>query len=117
MTDKLSYALPDLFGYYDFTKQASSKVSYYFDLSATYDLGSGWTLTPHVGYQGVSKINDASYADYSLIATKDLGSGLSVSGGIIGTNASKAFYVPGASANSTSFLGKTAGLLSVKYTF
>ena len=65
----------------------------------------------------MSKISDASYADYSLTATKDLGSGFSISGGVIGTNASKAFYVPGASAKSTSFLGKTAGLLSVKYTF
>ena len=36
---------------------------------------------------------------------------------VVGTDADKNFYVPGPFGNSTKFLGKTAGVLSVKYSF
>ena len=72
---------------------------------------------PHIGYQKVENIDNASYTDYSVTLTKDLGSGFSVSGAIVGTDADKNFYVPGVAANSTKFLGKTSGVLSVKYVF
>ena len=115
-TGKLSYALTNLFGNYDFDNSRSSKGSFYFDLSAGFDVGSGVTLTPHLGYQKVKNITDASYTDYSLTASKDF-SGFLVSAGVVGTDADKAFYVPGSAANSTKFLGKTAVVLSVKYSF
>ena len=115
-TAKLSYALTNLFGNYDFAKKKDSKGSLYLDLSASFDVGSGLTLAPHVGYQKVTHISNASYTDYSLTLSKDL-NGLAPSVAIVGTNADKNFYVPGGAANSTKFLGKTAVVVGLKYTF
>lgn len=114
VTGKLSYALTNLFGNYNFTDGKSSKGSYYFDLSGTFDLGSGFSVVPHIGYQKVAKVDNASYSDYSLTLSKDLGSGFSVSGAIVGTDADKLFY---ASPVNGKFLGKTSGFVSVKYVF
>jgi len=114
VTGKLSYALTNLFGNYNFTDDKSSKGSYYFDLSGTFDLGSGFSVVPHIGYQKVAKVDNASYSDYSLTISKDLGSGFSVSGAIVGTDADKLFY---ASPVNGKFLGKTSGFVSVKYVF
>jgi putative ABC transport system permease protein len=36
---------------------------------------------------------------------------------LVGTNADKTFYVPGAAANSSKFLGKSALVVGVKYNF
>ena len=115
-TLKVSYALTNLFGNYDYANNKKSDGSVYLDLSATFDVGAGISLAPHVGYQKVKNITNASYTDYSLTAAKDF-SGFLLSVGVVGTNANKTFYVPGALANSTKFLGKTAGVASVKYTF
>jgi len=117
VTAKLSYALTNLFGNYNFATNEKSKGSYYFDLSGTWDLGSGVSIVPHIGYQKVEHIDNASYTDYSVTLSKDLGAGFSVSGAIVGTDADKNFYVPGVAANSTKFLGKTSGVVSVKYVF
>lgn len=113
VTAKYSHAVTNTFANPD------SKNSFYLDLSATFDMGSGISLVPHVGYQKIKGPAEdlASYTDYSLTVSKDLGSGFSVSGAIVGTDADKNFYVPGANANSTKFLGKTSGLVSVKYVF
>lgn len=115
-TAKLSYALTNLFGNYDFAGGKDSKGSYYFDLSAGFDLGGGLMLTPHIGYQKVVDIANASYTDYSLTLSKDF-SGLVPSIAIVGTDANKSFYVPGANANSSKFLGKAALVVGVKYNF
>jgi uncharacterized protein (TIGR02001 family) len=117
VTAKLSYALTDLFGQYNFAEKKSSKGSIYVDLSGTFDLGSGLTLVPHVGYQKVENVSDATYTDYSLSLTKDLGSGFSVTGAVVGTDAKKSYYVPGASANSAKYLGRTSFVASAKYAF
>jgi uncharacterized protein (TIGR02001 family) len=114
-TAKLSYALTNLFGNYDFTNGKDSKGSYYADLSATFDV-SGISITPHVGYQKVVNITNASYTDYSLTASKDF-SGFVVSLALVGTDADKVFYAPGPVANSTKSLGKSGAVLSVKKTF
>jgi len=114
VTGKLSYALTNLFGNYNFATNEKSSGSWYFDLSGSFDLGSGFSVVPHVGYQKVAKIDNASYSDYSLTLTKDLGSGFSVSGAIVGTDADKLFY---ASPVNGKFLGKTSGFVSVKYVF
>jgi uncharacterized protein (TIGR02001 family) len=115
-TGKLSYALTDLFGNYDFTNSRSSKGSFYLDLSASFDVGSGVMVTPHIGHQKVMNIANASYTDYSLTASKDF-SGFLVSAGVVATDADKIFYAPGAPSGRTNFLGKTAVVLSVKYSF
>lgn len=116
VTGKLSYAITNLFGNYDFGGRKDSKGSWYLDLSSSFDLGGGLMLAPRVGYQKVQNIANASYTDYSLTLSKDF-SGLVPSLALVGTNAEKSFYVPGAAANSSKFLGKSALVLGVKYNF
>ncbi len=110
-TVKYSHALTNTFGNPD------SKNSYYLEAGATFDLG-GISVVPHIGYQKISGPvgGPASYTDYSLTASKDF-SGLVVSAAIVGTDADRAFYVPGPSANSTKFLGKAGLVFGVKYNF
>ena len=107
-TAKYSHAISNLFGY------ADSKNSYYLDLSATFDLGDGYSLVPHVGYQKVKNTApDASYTDYALTLGKDLGNGFSATAAVLGTNADKAvYYTP-----SSKFTGKTAVVVGLKYSF
>jgi len=115
-TLKVSYALTNLFGNYDFGANKDSKGSTYVDLSASFDVGGGVMLAPHVGYQKVVHIANASYTDYSLTLSKDF-SGLVPSIAIVGTDASKTFYVPGGAANSSKFLGKSGVVVGIKYNF
>ena len=100
---------------------AASRNTYYLEAAATFDLGNGYALTPHIGYQkykgsvaGVSNSSFASYTDYSLGVSKDLGNGISVSGTIVGTDTTNAFYTSGANGKN---LGKTGLVLGAKYTF
>lgn len=116
VTTKLSYALTNLFGNYDFAGKKDSKGSYYLDVSGSFDVGGGVMVAPHIGYQKVQNINNASYTDYSLTVSKDF-SGVVLSLAAVGTNADKAFYVPGGAANSTKFLGKSGVVAGVKFTF
>ena len=106
-TLKYSHAVSNLFGY------ANSKNSYYLDASATFDLGDGYSLVPHVGYQSVKNNSPYSYTDYALTLGKDLGNGLSATATAIGTNADKALYVTPAGK----FTGKNGLVLGLKYTF
>jgi hypothetical protein len=46
-TAKVSYALTNLFGNYDFTNNKKSNGSYYLDLGATFEVGAGINLAPH----------------------------------------------------------------------
>lgn len=111
-TAKYSHAISNLFG------NLNSKNSYYVDLSATLDLGDGYSLVPHVGYQKLKGANntDGSYTDYSLTLAKDLGKGLALTGAVVGTDASKNFYyAPGKAGIQT--LGKTGVVVGLKYTF
>lgn len=105
-TGKYSYATSPLFG------TPNSKGSYYLDLSAAIDLGDGYSLTPHVGYQSVANWKDGTYTDYALTLGKDLGNGLSASAALIGTNAKKDAYV----YNGTQ-LGTSNLVVGLKYTF
>jgi uncharacterized protein (TIGR02001 family) len=106
-TAKYSYAFSDLFG------NPNSKGSGYLDLSAAFDLGSGWSLTPHIGHQSVANSSSLDYTDYSLTLGKDFGNGWSVSAAAIGTDASKTLYV----TPKGEFTGKSALVVGVKYTF
>ena len=110
VTAKYSHSVTDLFGNID------SKSSKYVELNATFDLGNGWGIAPHVGRQLVKDLTVASYTDYSIAVTKDV-AGFIVGLSLVGTNADEAFYVPGAAANGSKFLGKDGVVLSVKKTF
>jgi uncharacterized protein (TIGR02001 family) len=104
-TLKYSHAVTNLFGF------ADSKRSGYLDASANFDLGSGWSVTPHVGHQKVRNNSAFSYTDYAVTLGKDLGNGFSASAAVVGTDADRALYVTPAGK----FTGKTALVLGVKY--
>lgn len=104
-TLKYSHAVSNLFGFDD------SKNSNYLDLSASFDLGNGFSLVPHVGHQKVNHHGDFSYTDYSLGLSKDFGHGLSASLTLVDTD-TKAYVAPNGKD-----LGKAAAVVGVKYTF
>ena len=95
----------------------NSTGSNYWDLSAAFDLGNGFTLTPHVGRQVVlgQAGNLGDYSDYSLTLSKDFGNGLSGYVAAYGTDANQTFY---ANTNgNTNFIGKGGAAIGVKYSF
>lgn len=105
-TAKYSHALTNLFG------NPNSKDSYYVDLSAAFDMGNGYSLTPRVGYQSVKNVANASYTDYAVTLAKDLGNGLSATAAVVGTNADEGFY-----SLLGKYNGKTGAVIGLKYTF
>jgi uncharacterized protein (TIGR02001 family) len=108
VTAKYSHALTDLFG------NANSKNSGYLEVAATFDLGSGWSLAPHVGHQSVKgAASGGSYTDYSLTVGKDLGNGITLSAAAVGTDADKTVYYTPAGK----FTGKSSLVVGVKYGF
>ena len=108
-TAKYSHATSNLFGF------ANSKKSGYLDLSATLDLGDGYSLVPHLGHQSVEGAGNDKYAytDYALTLGKDLGNGLAATAALIGTNAKAGAYVSPAGKD----LGKATVVVGLKYTF
>ncbi len=110
VTAKYSHSTTNLFGL------ANSKGSGYLDLSATFDLGGGWSVVPHLGHQRAAGAGNsiASYTDYSLAVSKDFGGGFVGTAALVGTDASKVFY---ASPANGKFLGKDGLVLTVKYSF
>ncbi len=112
-TLKYSQATSNLFGNYDATNHKSTQGSGYLDLSATFDLGNGFSLVPHWGNQTVRHLKVASYTDYSVTLGKDMGNGLSLSLALVGTDADKGFYT----SPKGGYLGKTGAVLGAKYTF
>ncbi len=97
----------------NFIANANSSGSAYYEVAATFDLGSGFTLTPRAGHQTIPNIaNIGNYTDYALTLGKDFGNGLSATVAAIGTDANKGFYT----ANGK-FLGKSALVAGLKYSF
>jgi len=113
VTLKYSQSMGDFLGIKD------SNGSRYWDLSANLDLGSGFTLTPHIGSQTIpanigNTSNNANYTDYAITLNKDFGKGLSASIAAVGTDAKEGgFY----SQSDGRFLAKGGVFLGVKYTF
>ena len=116
-TVKYSHALTPLFGF------GSSKNSGYLEAVATFDLGNGWGVAPHIGYQrvagNVAGVSNSlfSYTDYAVTGTKDLGNGLVISLAVLGTSTKS---VPGSYAYASPAnknLGRTTAVLGAKYTF
>ena len=105
-TAKYSHSLTNLFG------NINSKGSKYLDLSANFDLGDGWTLTPHVGRQLVNNSPTYHYTDYSLTVAKDLGKGLTASLMAVDTNAQVTPYTWG-----PKYVGKSGVVAGIKYSF
>jgi len=111
LTAKYSQSTGNLFGF------ANSKGSTYFDLTATFDLGGGYTLAPHLGRQTVKGTGNSkfSYTDYALTLGKDLGNGLTASAAMIGTNAEKDTYTSTFAPGKQ--MGKSGLVVGIKYAF
>jgi uncharacterized protein (TIGR02001 family) len=99
----------------DFLGNLNSNGSRYYDLSATFDLGDGYSLVPHAGRQTIPNLdNAADYTDYSITLAKDMGNGLVVSAAAISTTAG-AFYVNTYGDNKA--IGKSNVVVGLKYSF
>jgi len=108
-TLKYSYSFSDLFGF------TNSKGSTYWDLSATFDLGDGYSVVPHAGRQTVANNSAYSYTDIALTLNKDFGDGLVGSISAISTNGKgKSAFESIVSHYDTA---KNALVVGVKYSF
>ena len=115
LSAKYSYSTGSLFGW---TTPTGGKTtgSGYFDLTGTFDLGDGWGVVAHAGNQSVKGLSAASYSDWKLGVTKDVGIG-SLGFSLLGTNAkdscskSEAYCFGGYEA------GKSRALLTFGKTF
>ncbi len=83
----------------------------YYDLSSTFHLGSGYSVTPHVGRQSVKNLSAASYTDASLTLNKALDA-LTLSIGVVDAKTG-AYFSPVGNKD----LGKRGVVLSAKYVF
>ena len=99
----------------------NSRGTGYLEAAATFDLGNGFALTPHIGYQryrgsngGIRNDDFASYVDYSVAVVKDMGNGFSVSAAVVSTDTKDPFYKSGANNKD---LGKTGAVVGAKYVF
>jgi uncharacterized protein (TIGR02001 family) len=106
VTAKYSHSTTTLFGF------PNSKNSGFLDLSASFDLGEGFTLAPEVGHQTVKNDGFHSYTTYSLTLNKDY-AGFTWGAAVVGTDADKTAYLSPSGEN----LGKTSLVVSVKKTF
>ena len=95
----------------------NSSGSQYLDLTANFDVGNGFTVTPHIGRQtvkGQTPGGIGDYTDYSVTVAKDFGGGLSATGALIATNTKKpGFYTDVNNKN----LGKSTVVVGLKYSF
>ncbi|MEW6512363.1 MAG: TorF family putative porin [Pseudomonadota bacterium] len=87
----------------------------YLELNAAYDLGDGWGINGHVGHQKIKNFSDASYTDWKVGVTKDVGFGV-VGLAYIGTNAKGDAGEPYRNAYNKD-LGKDRLLLTFGKTF
>jgi uncharacterized protein (TIGR02001 family) len=115
ITLKYSYAVSDYFLIPD------TKGTGYLDVSASYDMGSGWGVNGHVGHLNPHNFSELGYTDYKLGATKDL-SGWVLGAALVSTNAKHnctaadpyCFTKP---TGGTYDAGKSTVLLSISKTF
>lgn len=91
---KYSHSTTSLFGWTKFAGTVNDKTtgSGYLEINGNFDLGGGWGVGAHVGHQKIKGNGPASYTDYKLGVTKDLG-----------------FGVVGLAATSTNSNGNCAG--------
>lgn len=78
LSAKYSYTVSDHFVGWGTTADPAGKTdgSYYVELNANYGLDNGWGLIGHVGYQDVNGNDDASYTDWKVGVSKDVGFGV-----------------------------------------
>lgn len=114
VTLKMNQSLGDFLGF------AGSSGSRYWDLSATFDLGNGFSIVPHVGAQtiNVSAFNNAgNYTDYSVTLNKDFGNGFSGSVAAVGTTGINEVFYTATNFGVNNFMGKSGLFVGLKYSF
>jgi uncharacterized protein (TIGR02001 family) len=111
---KYYHAVSDFFGVPD------TKNSYYLDLGAGFDLGGGWGVNGHVGYQKIKGLPAGvtdNYTDYKVGVTKDL-SGWIVGLAVVGTSEEDLFVTGNSLVDgSLEGAGKTGVVVSVSKSF
>ncbi|BBN89304.1 TorF family putative porin [Azospira sp. I09] len=76
LTLKYSHVVSShIFGFTGANGTDNTRGSGYLELNAAYDLGDGWGVLGHVGHQKIKNNDDASYTDYKVGVTKDVGFG------------------------------------------
>lgn len=76
LSAKYSHTVSDRFVGWSTLDGGKTKGSYYAELNANYALDGGWGLIGHVGYQDVKDNDDASYTDWKVGVSKDIGFGV-----------------------------------------
>jgi uncharacterized protein (TIGR02001 family) len=106
-TLKYSHTTTNLFG------TPNSKGSGYFDLSASFDMGDGWTVVPHFGRQTVANTSAGDFTDLLLGVTKDF-AGILFGLSFVSVDAKDEKFYP---TPGGKFAGKSGMVLSAKYNF
>jgi uncharacterized protein (TIGR02001 family) len=113
---KYFYSLDDYFS------TPGTKKSHYWDLSANYDLGSGWGVNGHIGRLKFKNQLDGNYTDWKFGVTKDI-SGWLFGLAYVDTNAKgdcgtlQTYCFVDTSGTRTKDAGKSSFLMSVTKTF
>ena len=114
---KYSHTVSDYFvGWTGATTADKTRGSNYLELNASYDLGDGWGVLGHVGHQKIKHddVNKASYTDWKVGATKDIGYG-TVTLAYSDTDADSAAY--GAWGTPSKDVAKGVAVLSFSKSF
>jgi len=111
LSAKYSHSTTNLFGTLTPTG-GNTKGSGYLDLTGTFDLGDGLGVTGHVGHQSMKGFSAASYTDWKIGVTKDVGLG-TVGAALLGTDAKDSC----AKAEPYCFGGYAAGKSRAQLTF
>lgn len=75
LSAKYSHTVSNRFVGWSTSTGGKTKGSYYLELNGNYDLGNGWGVLGHVGYQDVKDNDLASYTDWKVGVSKDIGFG------------------------------------------
>jgi uncharacterized protein (TIGR02001 family) len=76
LSAKYSYVVSPYFIGWGTRGATKTDGSSYIELNANYDMGDGWGLIGHIGHQKVKNVGVASYSDWKIGVSKDVGFGV-----------------------------------------
>jgi len=105
----------------DYFSTPGTRNTSYVDLAANYDAGNGWGLIAHYGHLNFKGVNDGSYNDWKVGATKDL-AGWLFGAAYVATNAKGScpldpYCYANTSGSQTRDAGRSTVVFSVSKTF
>jgi len=119
LSAKYSYTVSDRFVGWSTSTGDDTQGSYYIELNANYGLDNGWALLGHIGYQDIKDNDDASYSDWKIGVSKDVGFGV-VTLAYTDTNAEEIAYgawTTSAAGNDTENVADGRVILSFSKSF